>query len=69
MFNVSQLYSIPQFLRVNFHLVNYNELAFITMKERKKDPQLFDHVSYRILAEKYKHLQRKVDQWLVLAAI
>ena len=61
MFNVSQLYSIPQFLRVNFRLVNYNELAFITMKERKKDPRLFDHVSYRILAEKYKHLQRKVD--------
>ena len=69
MFNVSQLYSIPQFLRANFRLVNYNELAFITMKERKKDPRLFDHVSYRILAEKYKHLQRKVDQWLVLAAI
>ena len=69
MFNVSQLYSIPQFLRANFRLVNYNELAFITMKERKKDPPLFDHISYRILAEKYKHLQRKVDQWLVLAAI
>ena len=39
------------------------------MKEKKRDPRLFDHVSYRILAKKYKHLQRKVDQWLVLAAI
>ena len=36
MLNVSQLYSIPQFLRENFHLVNFNELAFITMKEKKK---------------------------------
>ena len=62
MFNVSQLYSISQFLRANFHEVNYNELAFTTMKEKKRDPRLFDHVSYRILAKKYKHLQRKVDQ-------
>ena len=52
MFNVSQLYSIPQFLRANFHEVNYNELAFTTMKEKKRDPRLFDHVSYRILAKK-----------------
>ena len=69
MFNVCRLYSIPQFLRANFHYVNYNELAFITMKEKKRDSRLFDHVFYRILAEKYKHLQRKFDQWLVLAAI
>ena len=34
------------------------------MKEKKRDPRLFDQVSCRILAEKYKHLQRKVDQWL-----
>ena len=39
------------------------------MNEKKRDPQLFDHVSYRILARKYKHVQQKVDQWLVLAAI
>ena len=36
MFNVSQLYSIPQFLRTNFQGVNYNERAFITIKEKKK---------------------------------
>ena len=39
------------------------------MKEKKRDPRLFDHVSYRILAKNYKHLQRKVDERLVLAAI
>ena len=33
MFNVSQLHSIPQFLRANIH---NNELAFITMKEERK---------------------------------
>ena len=69
MFNVSQLYLIPQFLRANFHQVNNNESAFTSMKEKKRDPRLFDHVSYRILAKKYKHHQRKIDQWLVLAAI
>ena len=26
-------------------------------------------IMFRILADKYKHLQGKVDQWLVLAAI
>ena len=36
---------------------------------RKRDPRFFDHVSCRILLEKYKHLQRKVDQWLVFAVI
>ena len=39
------------------------------MKENRRDPRLFDYVSYRILVKKYKHLQPKVDQWLVLAAI
>ena len=34
--NVSQLYSIPQFLRTNSKEVNYNKGAFITIKERKK---------------------------------
>ena len=66
MFNVSQLHSVPQLLRANFHYVNYNELAFTTMKKKKTDPRLFeDQVSYRILVKKYKHLQRKIDQWLV----
>ena len=36
MFNVSQLYSIPPFLRVNFQEVNYDEQAFITMKDKKE---------------------------------
>ena len=36
MFNVSQLYSIPQFLRAKFYKVNYNERGFITIKEKKK---------------------------------
>ena len=36
MFNVSQLYSIPQFLRANFQEVNYNERAFIIIMENKK---------------------------------
>ena len=35
MFNVSQLYLIPQFLRANFYEVN--EGAFITIKEKKKE--------------------------------
>ena len=39
------------------------------MKEKKRDPRLFDHVSCRILVKKYKQLQRKVDQWLDLAEI
>ena len=34
MFNVSQLYSIPQFLRANFQEIN--ERAFITIKEKNK---------------------------------
>ena len=34
MFDVSQLYSIPQFLNANFLEVNNNEWAFITMKEK-----------------------------------
>ena len=39
------------------------------MKEKKRDPRLFDQVSYKILAKKYKHFQRKVGQSLVLATI
>ena len=39
------------------------------MKVKKRDPRLFDQVSCRILTKKYKRLQRKVDQWLVLPAI
>ena len=69
MFNVSQLYSIPQVLRINFQEVNYNEQAFITIKEKKGDLRFFDCVSCRILSDKYKHLQRKVDQCLVFAVI
>ena len=69
MFNVSQLYSITPFLRTNFLEVNYNEQAFITIKQKKRDLRFFDHVSSRILSEKYKRLQRKVDQWLVFGVI
>ena len=35
MINVSQLYSIPQFLRANFEEVSYNELPFISIIEKK----------------------------------
>ena len=66
--NVSQLYSIPQFLRASFQEVNYNERAFITLKEQKKDLQFYDHVSWRIL-EKYEYLQRKVEKWLGFAVM
>ena len=69
MFNVSQLYSITPFLRTNFLEVNYNEQAFITIKKKKRDLRFFDHVSSRILSEKYKRLQRKVDQWLAFGVI
>ena len=34
--NLSQLCSIPQFLRANFQEVNYNEQAFIIIMENKK---------------------------------
>ena len=37
-------------------------------KGKKSDLGFYDHVSWRIL-EKYKHLQQKVDQWLVFAAM
>ena len=67
--NVSQLNSIPQFLRTSFQEVNYNNRAFITIKEKKKRSGFFHHVSCRILSQKYKHIQRKVDQWLVFAVI
>ena len=67
MFNVSQLYEIPQFLRANFQEVNYNEEAFITITGGKnRDRRFFDHVSCRI-SEKHKHLQRKVGKWLARA--
>ena len=69
MFNVSQLYSITPFLRTNFLEVNYNEQAFITIKQKKRDLRFFDHISSRILSEKYKRLQRKVDQWLAFGVI
>ena len=36
-------------MRANFLEVNYD--AFIIMKEKKRDPRFFDHVSYRILLE------------------
>ena len=64
MLNVSQLYSVPQFLRANFLEVNYNERAFIAMKKKKRDPWFFDQVSCGILVEKYKHLQRKLTNGL-----
>ena len=35
MLNRSQLCLIPQFFRANFQEVNYNEQAFITIKEKK----------------------------------
>ena len=38
MFNINQLYSIPQFLRANFQEVYYNEQTVITMKAKKRDP-------------------------------
>ena len=41
LFNVRQLYSIPQFLRTNFQEVNYNEQTFITIKEEKKRYTIF----------------------------
>ena len=69
MFNVSQLYSTPNFLRGNVHSVKYNKLSFISMKEKKTDRRFFFYISCRILAEKYNNLQRKVNQWLVLGAI
>ena len=34
------------------------------MKEKKRDPRLSDHVSCRISAEKYKHLQRQLTNGL-----
>ena len=69
MFNISQLYSIFQFLRVNFHKVDNNELAFITMKKKTKRFLPLRSRFLQNISGKYKHLQRKVDQWLVSAAI
>ena len=56
MFNVRQLYSIPQCLRENFLEVSYNEQSFTTIKIKKRDAQFCNHASSKILAEKYKHL-------------
>ena len=42
MFNVSQLYSIPQNKTI-FLEVNYNDRAFSTMKKKKRDLRFFDH--------------------------
>ena len=39
------------------------------MKEKKRDPLFFLHVSCRILRKKYEHIQRKVDQSLDFATI
>ena len=39
------------------------------MKEQKTDPRFLDHVSRRILSEKYKYFKRKVDQSPVFAAL
>ena len=61
MFNVSQLRSIPQFLRANSY-----KRAFITMKEKNRDPRFFNYPSYRILTEKYKHPHQKLTNGLFL---
>ena len=68
MFNLSQLYSIPHFQRASYYEVSYNERAFITMNETKRDPQFLDNVSCRVLAEIYEHPQRNFDQLLVFAS-
>ena len=39
-FSLSQLYSVPQFLIASFLEVNYNERAFITIKENKRRSSL-----------------------------
>ena len=68
MFNVSQLYSIPQFLRANFQEVNYNERAYFTIKEKKKDlcdSSITFPAGY--YGENKNIFQRKVDQCLVFA--
>ena len=56
MFNVSQLYCIPQFLTANFWEVN--KQAFITIKEKKRNLRFYYHVFWRILSKKSKHPQR-----------
>ena len=61
MFNESQLFSAPQFLRVNGLEVNYNEGAFIFMKEKKiGDSRFFNDVSYRILSENMNIVNEKL---------
>ena len=61
MFNESQLFSAPQFLRVNGLEVNYNEGAFIFMKEKKiGDSRFFNDVSCRILSENMNIVNEKL---------
>ena len=61
MFNESQLFSAPQFLRVNSLEVNYNEGAFIFMKEKKiGDSRFFNDVSCRILSENMNIVNEKL---------
>ena len=61
MFNESQLFSAPQFLRVNGLEVNYNEGAFIFMREKKiGDSRFFDYVSCRILSENMNIVNEKL---------
>ena len=60
MFNENQLYSIPQFLRANFHQINDNELAFTTIRRKKwiLDTSITFPTEYQ--QKKYKHLQLKL---------
>ena len=67
LFNVSQLYSIPRFLRINFRMLIVRNEIYYHEGEEKRDLRFFDRVSCRILSKKYKNLQQKVDQWLVFA--
>ena len=61
MFNESQLFSAPQFLRVNGLEVNYNQGAFIFMKEKKiGDSRFFNDVSCRILSENMNIVNEKL---------
>ena len=61
MFNESQLFSVHQFLRVNGLEVNYNEGAFIFMREKKiGDSRFFDYVSCRILSENMNIVNEKL---------
>ena len=43
-------------------MFNCDERDFITLKEKKGDLKFYDHVSWRILLEKYEYLQQKVEK-------